>query len=85
MIVRGSFNYRTLESASPNTFRLDYYLDPNDHSKGTKGSLKQYEFGALLDYTPGRRTIGYGVERTDVDFNYARLYLNYSQGDKRIV
>jgi hypothetical protein len=82
LIIRGSFNYRTLESASPETFRMDYYLDPNDHSKGTKGSLKQYEFGALLDYTPGRRTIGYGVERTDVDLNYARLYLNYSQGIK---
>ncbi|MCO6148157.1 DUF5686 and carboxypeptidase-like regulatory domain-containing protein [Flavobacterium sp. NRK1] len=82
LVIRGSFNYRTLESASPETFRMDYYLDPNDHSKGTKGSLKQYEFGALLDYTPGRRTIGYGVERTDVDLNYARLYLNYSQGIK---
>lgn len=85
LIIRGSFNYRTLETASPATFNMDYYIDPNDHSKGTKGSLKQYEFGALLDYTPGRRTIGYGVERTDVDLNYARLYLNYSQGIKGIL
>lgn len=84
LVLRGSINYRTLESASP-TFRMDYFVDPNDHSKGTKGSLKQYEFGALIDYTPGRRTIGYGVERSDVDMNYARIYLNFSQGLKGVI
>lgn len=84
LVIRGSLNYRTLESASP-TFLMDYYIDPNDHSKGTKPNLTQYEFGTLIDYTPGRRTIGYGVERTDVDLNYARLYLNFSQGLKGII
>jgi hypothetical protein len=83
LVLRGSLNYRTLESASP-TFKMDYYLDPNDHSQGTKGSLKQYEFGFLIDYTPRRRTIGYGVERTDVDLNYSRIYLNFSQGIKGV-
>ena len=83
LMFRGSFNYRTLKSASP-TFNMDYYIDPNDHSKGTKGFIQQYEFGALIDYTPRRRTIGYGVERSDVDLNYARLYLNFSQGIKGI-
>ncbi|MFD2601899.1 DUF5686 and carboxypeptidase-like regulatory domain-containing protein [Flavobacterium suzhouense] len=85
LVLRGSFNYRTLESASPSTFKMDYYLDPNDHSKGTKGSLKQYEFGFLVDFTPKRRTVGYGVERTDVDYNYTRIYLNFSQGIKGIM
>ncbi len=83
LVIRGSLNYRTLESASP-TFLMDYYIDPNDHSKGTRPNLTQYEFGTLIDYTPGRRTIGYGVERTDVDLNYARLYLNFSQGLKGV-
>ena len=80
---KGSFNYRTLKSASP-TFNMDYFIDPDDPSKGTEGFIQQYEFGALVDYTPGRRTIGYGVERSDVDLNYARLYLNFSQGIKGV-
>lgn len=84
LVFRTSFNYRTLRSAYP-TFNMDYYLDPDDHSKGTKGDIKQYEYGLMVDYTPGRRTIGYGVERSDVDLNYARLYLNYSQGVKGIL
>lgn len=84
LVFRTSFNYRTLRSAYP-TFSMDYYLDPDDHSKGTKGDIKQYEYGLMVDYTPGRRTIGYGVERSDVDLNYARLYLNYSQGVKGIL
>ncbi len=80
---KGSFNYRTLKSAS-STFNMDYFIDPDDPSKGTEGFIQQYEFGMLVDYTPGRRTIGYGVERSDVDLNYARLYLNFSQGVKGI-
>lgn len=83
LMFRGSFNYRTLKSASP-TFNMDYFIDPNDPSKGTEGFIKQYEFGMMVDYTPGRRTIGYGVERSDVDLNYARLYLNFSQGIKDV-
>jgi hypothetical protein len=81
LMFRGSFNYRTLRSASP-TFSMDYFKDPDDPSKGTIGAIKQYEFGFHIDYTPGRRTIGYGVERSDVDLNYTRLFLNYSQGIK---
>lgn len=81
LVLRTSFNYRTLKSAS-DQFSLNYWLDPNDHSKGTEGFINQYEYGAMIDYTPFRRTIGYGVERSDVDLNYARLYLNFTQGVK---
>lgn len=81
LVLRTSFNYRTLKSAS-DQFSLDYWLDPNDHTKGTEGFINQYEYGAMIDYTPFRRTIGYGVERSDVDLNYARLYLNFTQGVK---
>lgn len=80
LVFRANVNYRTLKSADPEVFQLDYWLDPRDHSKGTVGHLQQYEYGFLADYTPKRRTIGYGVERTDVDLNYARLFLNYSHG-----
>ncbi len=81
--LRTSLNYRTLKSASP-TFSLDYYKDPWDPSKGVEGFVKQYEYNVQVDYTPKRRSIGYGVERSDVDLNYARLFLNFSQGVKGI-
>lgn len=80
LVLRANVNYRTLKSADSDAFQLDYWLDPNNHAKGTVGHLQQYEYGFLADYTPKRRTIGYGVERTDVDLNYARLFLNYSHG-----
>jgi hypothetical protein len=83
LTFRTGLNYRTLKSASE-TFSLDYFKDPWDHSKGTEGFVKQYEYNAQIDYTPGRRTIGFGVERSDVDLNYARLFLNFSQGVKGI-
>jgi hypothetical protein len=84
LVFRTSFSYRTLKSASP-TFSLDYFIDPDNPSLGTKGFTRQYEYGFLIDYTPFRRTIGYGVERSDVDTNYARLFLNFTQGIKGIL
>ena len=83
LVFRALASYRNLGSASP-TFSMDYYKDPNDHSKGTEGIVNQFEYNVHVDYTPLRRTIGYGVERSDVDLNYARLYLNYTQGVKNI-
>ena len=85
LVLRTSFNYRTLKSADRDAFSLDYWRDVNDHSQGTEGFVNQYEFGFFIDYTPKRRTIGYGVERSDVDFNYARLFLNFNQGVKGIL
>lgn len=84
VVFKNSLSYRTLESAYP-TFKLDYFIDPNDPSKGTESFTQQYEYSFLIDYTPGRRTIGYGVERSDVDDDdYARIYLDLSQGIKGI-
>lgn len=80
VVFRTSFSYKTLKSASP-TFSLDYYIDSNNPTLGVESSLQQYEYSFLVDYTPGRRTIGYGVERSDVDDNdYPRIYLNFTQG-----
>lgn len=75
-VLQAGFSFRTLKSASPATFSLDYF----DESGNIKSDVRQYEFNASVDYMPGRRSIGYGVERTDVDTNYARLYLSFSQG-----
>ena len=75
------FSYRTLESAS-NTFSLDYYTD--DTFTTTKGEVKQSEINLQIEYTPGRKTFGYGVERNVVDNPFPRFFINYSQGLKGV-
>ncbi|MFD0862793.1 DUF5686 family protein [Sungkyunkwania multivorans] len=70
--------YKTFKSASPETFSLDYIdaLSPT----GISSELKQTEINVTLNYTPGRRTIGYGVERKDENDNYTRSFLSYTKG-----
>ncbi len=77
--LTAAVNYKTLKSGSP-TFNLDYYTDIENQV--IKGDLKQAEINLSFDYTPGRKTVGYGVDRTDVDFNYARILVNYGLGVK---
>lgn len=76
------FSYRTLESAS-NTFSLDYYTD-NTYTT-TKSDVKQSEINFQIEYTPNRKTIGYGVERNNVDSPFSRFYVNYSHGFKGLL
>ena len=77
-----NLSYRTLKSAS-NQFSLDYYTDNTQTT--TKSEIKQSEINLVGEYTPGRRTVGYGVERLEVDNNYARIFLSYSQGLKGVL
>ncbi len=76
------FSYRTLESASP-IFSLDYYTDNSFTT--TKSDVKQAEINLQVEYTPGKKTIGYGVERREIDSPYSRFFVNYSQGFKGFV
>ena len=73
------FSYRTLESAS-STFSLDYFTDVS--LTAIRSDVKQAESNIQIDYTPGRKTIGYGVERREVDSPYSRFFVNYSSGVK---
>lgn len=77
-----NLSYRTLKSAS-NDFSLDYYEDLTQTK--VKSEVKQSEINFQLEYTPNRKTVGYGVERMGVDNNYARLFLSYSQGLKGVL
>ena len=77
--ISTGFSFRTLQSASP-TFKLDYYTDATLTT--TKPDVKQSEANLQLEYTPGMKTIGYGVERLGVDSPYSRFFVNYSQGFK---
>ncbi len=76
------FTYRTLESAS-STFKLDYYKD--DSFTTTKSEVKQSELNLQIEFTPKKKTIGYGVERRDIDSPYSRFFVNYSQGFKGFI
>ncbi|OGS71009.1 MAG: hypothetical protein A3F91_10970 [Flavobacteria bacterium RIFCSPLOWO2_12_FULL_35_11] len=73
-------SYRTLESASPETFNLDYWVDKENNIK--KADLAQSEIDFSVRYTPNRKTIGYGVERNEVTDTYSTLFINYSKGIK---
>ncbi len=77
-----TYSYRTLKSASE-TFSLDYYVDQDTGE--TKADVKQSEISLGIDYTPGRKTIGYGVDRTDVDNRYSHFFIGYSQGFKGVM
>lgn len=72
-------SYRTLKSAST-TFNLDYI----DESGTIQSSIKQSEVDFSVKYTPNRKTIGYGVERTEVNTDYATIFVNYSKGLKGV-
>jgi hypothetical protein len=76
------FSYRTLESASQ-TFSLNYFTDSSFTT--TKSDVKQSEVNLQVEYTPNRKTIGYGVERREVDSPYSRFFVNYSSGFKGLL
>ncbi|MFA9189776.1 DUF5686 family protein [Flavobacterium sp. FZUC8N2.13] len=76
------FSYRTLESAS-NTFSLDYYTDRTQTT--TNSEVKQSEVNFQVEFSPKRKTIGYGVERDIVDSPFSRFYVNFSHGFKGLL
>ncbi|QBA63376.1 DUF5686 and carboxypeptidase-like regulatory domain-containing protein [Muriicola soli] len=76
--LRFGGSFRTLSSALPEAFNLDY-VDPESPS-GISSEVKQFDLTTTLIYTPGKRTIGYGVERRDVNDEYATLLFNYTRG-----
>ncbi|WP_209401926.1 DUF5686 family protein [Pseudozobellia sp. WGM2] len=75
--------FRTLSSALPDEFSLDY-IDLEQPS-GLASTIRQFDFNALLIYTPGKRTIGYGVERRVINDNYSTLLLNYTKGTEGVL
>ena len=75
-------SYRTLKSASPTTFNLDWWVDKENGIKEQETIQSEIDFS--INYTPKRKTIGWGVERNEVSSAYATLFLNYSQGIKGV-
>ena len=81
LVFESSFSYRTLSSAS-SEFKLDYFTD-NSYTI-TSNKITQSEVNFLINYTPKRKMVGYGVDRIDVDLNYPRFFVSYSQGLKGV-
>ncbi len=79
--VGGSF--RTLSSALPEKFNLDY-VDPLSPTGGSS-EIEQFDIKTSLIYTPGKRTIGNGVERKSINENYSTLFLSYTKGIKNVL
>lgn len=81
--VQVGMNHRRLESASEE-FSMDYYsVLPTDTTPGEVSSVvNQAELSVQLEWTPRRKTIGFGVERDVVDNPYTRVFVNYASGVK---
>ncbi len=85
-IVRLTGSYRTLRSATE-TFSIDYNVKENGVFTGeVRSEISQPEIELAFNYTPNKKTSGYGVERTIInDGNYPSFYLGYSYGLKGIM
>lgn len=82
LTFEAGITYRTLKSAS-DLFSLDYYTDASQTT--VQSEVKQSEMSFSVDYTPKRKTIGYGVERSIVDSPYSRFFVSYSRGYEGIL
>ncbi len=75
-------SYRTLKSASPSTFNLDWWVDKDNAIKNYRTVQSEVDFS--VKYTPNRKTIGWGVERNEVSSVYTTLFFSFSQGIKGV-
>lgn len=81
--VRVSGAFRNLKPASPD-FSLDYYTDKA--LSETASEIDQMELSTIINYSPGRRTSSYGVERSVVNGgDFPTLFLSYSLGVKDVL
>ncbi len=85
-VVRVTGSYRTLKSATE-IFSIDYKeMQDGVFTGNIKSEVQQPEIVLGLFYTPGKKTSGYGVERTIInEGNYSSFYLGYSYGLKDVL
>ncbi|GHC56954.1 membrane protein [Ulvibacter litoralis] len=84
--VRLTASYRTLKSATE-TFSINYKVFEDGVDTGAvRDEIKQPEIELSFNYTPGRKTSGYGVERTVINTGqFPTFFLGYSKGLKGIM
>jgi hypothetical protein len=84
--VRITGSYRTLKSAT-DTFIIDYKVFEDGFDTGeVESEIKQPEVTVGLFYTPGRKTSGYGVERTTINAgDFPSLFFAHTTGLKDVM
>lgn len=81
LVFRTTGSFRSLSSATK-TFSIDYF----DADGNVQSEVKQVELDASFFYTPGRKTSGYGVERTIInDGNFPSIFVGISLGIKDVL
>jgi len=58
--LRIGTTYKTLESADPEKFNVDYY----DENGDIQSRIEQVDVSFAMQYTPKRKSYGFGVERS---------------------
>ena len=84
VVFQLGMSYRTLASAS-SVFSLGYYsVLPDVFGNGgvIENEVQQSELNCHVEYTPKRKTIGFGVERKDTTNPYSRFFVSYTKGLK---
>lgn len=76
--VKAGATFKTLRSAIPEKFSLDY-IDPLSPT-GVSSEIKQLDLNVSIEYTPDRENIGYGVERNNTFNDFTRIFINYTKG-----
>lgn len=82
LTLRLGATYKEIKSASPSNFIIDYF----DEDGISQSEITQTEVDAVLTYTPGKKSIGFGVERSAVNSGrFPVLYLSYTKGLKDVL
>ena len=79
--IRVGATFKTLKSANPEVFNVDYY----DENGDIQSDIKQTDFSIAFQYTPKRKPWGLGVDRgVSNKGRFPTLYLSYTRGIKGV-
>lgn len=78
---RVSTTFKTLKSANPGGFNVDYYDERGERQSITE----QVDLNLAVQYTPGRKTWGLGVDRGNSNAGrYPTFFFSYTKGLKGV-
>jgi len=79
--LRLGTTFKKLESANPEVFNVDYY----DENGDIQSSTEQVDLSVAVQYTPNRKSYGFGVERSISNRGrYPTFYFGYTRGLKGV-
>ncbi len=74
--------YKTMRSAAPELFNINYF----DENGVEQSEIKQTEVDVAVKFTPGRKNVGFGVERSVSNGGrYPVVYASYTKGLKDVL